>query len=121
MNRVLLITRREEDRSELKAILAGTSWVVVDTTSVAEPAFPIILYDRDYADGPWQESVRSLSAARTRTCVILVSGVMDQYLWDEVVHHGGFDVLTRPFQKRAVLSMLEFALAHWKTAWPATG
>jgi FixJ family two-component response regulator len=51
--------------------------------------------------------------------VILLSSVSDPYLWDEVAKRGGFDVLTRPFQRKAVLSMLVFAHPHCRTSWPA--
>lgn len=124
---ILLVSARAEDAPNLKAILEDTPWRLVEAASSAEAvqalkraAFPIVLYDRDLADGAWQETLRILLAAPGRACAILLSGVADEYLWNEVVERGGFDVLTRPFRKEQVISMLDFAHTHWKTEWPAT-
>jgi FixJ family two-component response regulator len=64
--------------------------------------------------------MRRLIKTRRGACVVLLSSVADQYLWDEVVHQGGFDLLTRPFRKEQVLSTLMFAYAHCRTPWPKT-
>jgi|ERR1041385_6331385 DNA-binding NtrC family response regulator len=124
---ILLASARAEDRRSLAAILDGTPWRLIETDDRAEAVktlhgieVPIVLCDRDLPGSPWQETIRTLIAARTNACVILVSNVADQYLWDEVVQRGGFDVLTRPFHKDQVLSMLDFAHTHWKTGWPTT-
>ncbi len=86
--------------------------------SLKRTGFPIVLCDRDLAGGEWQDTLRLLHSVRDRPCVILLSNVADEYLWNEVVRRGGFDVLTRPFRKEQVVSMLEFAYTYWKTAWP---
>ena len=62
--------------------------------------------------------VERFVAANPRVCVILLSSVADQYLWEEVVHSGGFDLLTRPFRQEHVLSKLSFAYSHWRGRWP---
>ena len=121
---VLLASSREEDRRDLEAILEGTRWKLTAAGSRAEAEqalgdldVPIVLCDRDLQGSCWQENVRALATARRGACVILLSNVSDPYLWDEMVQRGGFDVLTRPFEKQAVLSMLLFAYTHCRTAW----
>lgn len=124
---VLLVSGNETDGRRLKAILAGTPWAVTEVKDCVEAigalkrtAFSVVLCDRDLSDTPWQESMLSLASAQTGACIILISSVTDQYLWAEVVQHGGFDVLTRPFEKESILPMLDFAYTHWKASWPAT-
>jgi|SRR5712691_5767997 len=122
---ILLASSQEEDRRNLEAILEGTPWKLVTAGGLSEAErvlhdldVPIVLCDRDLPGAPWQKNVRALAAGRRAACVILLSNVSDQYLWEEVVLQGGFDVLTRPFQKRGALSMLIFAHTHCRTAWP---
>ncbi len=122
----LLVSAQDADRRAFDAILSGTQWALIAVPDLANAiaelsraVFPIVLYDRDLSGGPWQRTVKELSAAQAGTCIILLSSVSDQYLWDEVVQHGGFDVLARPFEKQQVLSTIDFAYTHWRTAWPA--
>lgn len=124
---LLIVTSHAEDVEELKAILHGTPWEVTDASHLDDPtaalrgaAIPIVLFDRDAAGPCWQASIQRLIKCRRGICVLLLSSVADQYLWDEVVHHGGFDLLTRPFRKDQVRSTLMFAYAHCKTPWPKT-
>ncbi len=126
MTKILVISARVDDRRGLDPILNGTEWSVVDAADIVRAidalkrsAFPIVLFDRDLAGGAWQDTLRMLRAASDRACVILLSNVSDEYLWNEVISLGGFDVLTRPFHKDQVVSMLDFAHTYWKTTWPA--
>src|SRR5689334_11052738 len=59
--------------------------------SVAADMPPVILLDRDLAGQDWRETVRMLASYRPAPAVILASHVLDQYLFTEVVHHGGYD------------------------------
>jgi FixJ family two-component response regulator len=104
-----LVTSRSEDAAELNEILAGTSW------ELAQEAAQIVLLDHD---PDWRESMKRLIHSHRNACVVLLSNVTDQYLWEEVVQQGGFDILTRPFHKEQVLSTLLFAHAHCRTPWP---
>jgi|ERR1035437_4519119 FixJ family two-component response regulator len=122
---LLIVTSHTEDVEELKSILRETPWELTDASHLEDPsaalkgaAVPILLFDRDSAGACWQVTMRRLIKTRRGVCVVLLSSVADQYLWDEVVQHGGFDLLTRPFRKEQVLSTLMFAYAHSKTPWP---
>jgi FixJ family two-component response regulator len=124
---VLIVTSRTGDVEELKSILCETPWELTDASHVEDlpatlkgAAVPILLFDRDTAGASWQVAIRRLIKTRRGACVVLLSNVSDQYLWDEVVQHGGFDLLARPFRKEQVLSTLMFAYAHCRTPWPKT-
>jgi hypothetical protein len=43
-----------------------------------------------------------LAAGSPESCIFLVSPVKDDYLWCDVLSHGGFDVLIRPFRSEIV-------------------
>jgi DNA-binding NtrC family response regulator len=125
---ILLTSAHKEDGQNLRTILDGTVWSVTESGDhsealrrLKEKEVSIVLCDRNWGDTPWQQTMQDLIAARRGACVILLSNVADQYLWDEVVRLGGFDVLTRPFQREQVTSLLMFAYTHWKTKWPKTG
>lgn len=121
-----MASARGDDRSILRALLQGTHWAPVESTNWSEVIerlesvlFPVVLYDRDLPGLEWQKGVPAL-AASSACCVILLSDVFDPYLWDELVNRRGFDVLTRPFRKADVLSVLDFAHTYWKLRGPDT-
>ena len=123
---LLLVTSRAADVAELTEILSESQWGLTCVsrlkdaeTEIKAAAAPIVLLDRDIT-ACWQDTMKRLITLRRRACVILISNVSDQYLWDEVIQHGGFDCLARPFRKEQALSTLVFALAHSRTSWPTT-
>ena len=121
---VLLVTASESDRAALEWILSNTRWRILSAGTCAEAlellrsvSIPVVLCDRDLPGRDWRESMGAVLQAPHPVCVILASRVADSYLWDEVVRRGGFDVVTKPFQREAVLQALEFAWSHWKAGW----
>ena len=111
---VILANGNRDDRSSLEGVLAGTPWVVVEADPpeiehvVREAAVPIVICDRDRSDC-WRTMIRALIKARRDVCVIVLTNDADAQLSGEVVRCGGFDLLTRPFDRRQVLPMLVFA------------
>ena len=127
MQKILLASKRAEDERELNHALEGTVWGVDRVSdldgavqALKHVAMPILLLDRDFSGDPWASTLHTLSRARRSSCIILLSPVTDQYLWDEVVKQGGFDVLTRPFRRDQVLSTLIFGATRCRTHWRAS-
>jgi FixJ family two-component response regulator len=123
---LMIVTSRPEDVEELTALLQDSPWELTavprleDAPGALRAArAPILLFDRDAA-ASWQDEIGRLARSRRNACVVLLSNVADQYLWDEVVQQGGFDLLPRPFQKQQVLSTLVFAHAYCKAPSPKT-
>jgi AmiR/NasT family two-component response regulator len=116
---VLLASVAEQDRRALRQMLAQTAWSLIEPPDplfeLRRAAIPIVLCERDHL---WQKRLADIKSARRDTCVVLLSDVADEYLFNEIVQRGGFDVLTRPLRRDRVLSMLDFAHQHWKSAWP---
>jgi hypothetical protein len=51
-----------------------------------------------------------LAATSPRSCILLVSPTNDDYLWWDVLHHRGFDVLIRPLREEIVLRVIDTAV-----------
>ena len=71
----------------------------------------VILYDRDLPGRDWREALPLLAQAGP---VILTSRVNDQYLWEEVIRHGGYDVLAKPLQDDQIVRFVNLA---WSYLW----
>jgi DNA-binding response OmpR family regulator len=114
---VILANGSDEDRDNLENVLEGTHWAVVDAERpeienvVRESASPIVICAGDHSDC-WRTTIRSLRKARRNVCVLVVSSDSNAISRDQVVRCGGFDVLTRPFDRNQILPMLIFAYAY---------
>ena len=123
---VLLASERDDDYQTLQALLQDTKWSVVRALSLGEvcgfcdcSVSPVILVDRHFQGSNWRSTVSSLLNPAASRCLILLSDVSDSYLWNELVQHGGFDVIARPFERSEVLRTLAFAQRHYESGWPS--
>jgi response regulator of citrate/malate metabolism len=73
---------------------------------------PVVLLDRDWPGSDWRDAIRKFASAGSRPCVILISAVADDHLWESVVRCGGSDVLVKPLQVPAVERVIKMALAY---------
>ena len=122
---VLLASERDDDYQRLQALLQDTKWSVERALSWGEVSSfcgrvvsPVVLVDRHFQGSNWRSTVSSLLNPAASRCLILLSDVSDSYLWNELVQHGGFDVLARPFERSEVLRTLAFAQKHCEAGWP---
>ena len=74
---------------------------------------PIVLCDRDAAGTDWHHAIRMMSTSKHLVFPILVSGVADDYLWNEVMRNGGFDLLAKPLRNDEVLRTIGMAWSYW--------
>ena len=72
--------------------------------------FDLILCDRNQPGYPWREVMDRLAASSPQSCILLVSPTNDDYLWWDVLHHRGFDILIRPLREEIVLRAIDTAL-----------
>jgi DNA-binding NtrC family response regulator len=117
----------EQDKSILRAI-SGQKPVDTHFADSCEEALaianrliaPVILFDRDWPGTDWRVAVEQLAATPHGACVILISGVADDNLWQELIRRGGYDVLAKPLRTEDVARVLMLALSYWRvTATPA--
>ena len=111
---VLAITASTTDRAQLQRIFEKTGWSIVFADSIEDALrqpVQIVVCDRDLEGADWREAIRQLARGPDRRCVILASFVADDYLWEEVIHCGGYDVLPKPFREDEVIHAIHFAWA----------
>jgi DNA-binding response OmpR family regulator len=120
----LAITASLCEQNTIRVIAVTHGWKLLLADSVrsalsilaVEPV-PLILYDRDLPGIEWQDMFRILLTAREPQCVILVSPVTDDYLWQAVIERGGYDIVTKPFQEDKVVNVVRSASLYQKTGW----
>jgi DNA-binding NtrC family response regulator len=121
---VVALVVNEEDRRILASVAGEESLEVHFAESCEEAgdaanrlSAAIILIDRDWPGCEWRLAVQRLAASPRGACVILVSGVADGYLWQELIRRGGYDVLAKPLRISNVARVIKLAL-HYRTSTP---
>lgn len=119
--RIVSVLASKEDRRLLDEIGKRNHWDVLfaDTQEEArrmsdrlKPA--IVLFDRDIVGADWRYAVSTLASASAGACVLLISRVADDYLWNEVVSYGGYDLLHKPFSEKDLRHAVKLAWSYWK-------
>jgi DNA-binding NtrC family response regulator len=77
---------------------------------------PVVLLDRNWPGIDWRAAIQRFASSPDRPCVILISGVADEYLWESVVQWGGYDILAKPLRVDAVERVIKLALAYREVA-----
>jgi FixJ family two-component response regulator len=113
----------DRDRASLSSLEEHDQWQVhiennPSLTALSKLESPIIIWDRDLTRGDWRNIVRALASLPQRPCVLLLSRVVDDYLWNEVVRVGGYDVLSKPLKEVEVLRAVRLAWSYWASTAP---
>src|ERR1700730_16463131 len=109
---VLAILTSQADRAQLESIFQKAGWRIVFADAIEDiQPIPIVLYDRDFPGAALRQAIQQLSSNPHPRKVILASFVADDYLWEEVIHFGGYDILPKPFRESEVLHTMQFAWA----------
>jgi FixJ family two-component response regulator len=115
---VAALVTEERDRASLSSLEEHDQWHVrlEDNPSwktLTNLESPIIIWDRDLPGEDWRDVVHLLATLPHRPCVLLLSRVVDDYLWNEVVRFGGYDVLSKPLKEAEVLRVVRLAWSYW--------
>ena len=118
---VLAITPDERDKKSLSSFSVRGQWDLVATRSYEEALellkklrTTVIICDRDLPGVDWRDALEKLAAARPDCPIVLTSSVNDEYLWDEVIHKGGYDVLSKPLQEDLTVRAVNLAWSYSK-------
>jgi CheY-like chemotaxis protein len=121
---VLAITPFLADQVLLRKLLADTGWDLgiipeFETATAHLLAHPItvVLCDRDLPGFDWHDTLEILTSIAQASAVILLSSVVDEYLWAEVIQNGGFDVIAKPFRQQELVETIKFALFYHRWSW----
>lgn len=96
------------------ASIYGWSLSIVNSSDAAmvllkgQPT-PLVICDRDLADEAWSDVLAKIAAQPQAVCVLLASSVIDDYLWQRVIRHNGYDVVAKPFQPEELRRAVTFA------------
>jgi DNA-binding NtrC family response regulator len=119
---VVCLVADHNDRRLLANLSFDNGWIMhfVDSSAEAQAAsaklgVPVILYDRDLPSGDWRDIVSLLASSSCPTCVILISRVADDHLWEEVIRRGGYEVLSKPLRPEEVVRMIKLAWSFWNS------
>jgi len=120
---IVALIMGEQDRALLTKIATRTGIDIRFTDSCSEAwtisnqlEAPVILCDRDLPGMEWRDVMQILASAPQRPSVILTSRVVDDYLWQEVIHNGGYDVLPKPLREEDVVRSVRLAWSYWSSA-----
>jgi len=118
---VLAITPDDRDRRSLAACAIRGQWDLTIATSFEDSldaseksGAAVILCDRDLPGLDWRAALQKLADSKPAFAIILVSSVNDEYLWDEVIHRGGYDVLAKPLQEDQTVRAVNLAWSYSK-------
>jgi FixJ family two-component response regulator len=118
---VLAIVREDLDRNSLSTFSVRGQWDLVLTSSCEEALkglkkmrAAVILCDRDLPGLDWRDALEALAASRPDCPIVLTSSVNDEYLWDEVIHKGGYDVLSKPLREDLTVRAVNLAWSYSK-------
>ena len=119
---VVAVVLDEEDRRVLMSL--GSESLDIHIASSCQEAgviarrmtAPIILLDRDWPGIEWRSSVEELAKSTHGPCVILVSSVSDDNLWEELIRRGGYEILKKPFRADKAARVMKLALSYWTSA-----
>ena len=118
---VLAVSPLPADRLLLREILSQRSWKLHEASSCREALallrdqrVPVLLCDRDHADGNWEELLNATTTLPAPPKLIVFSRLADESLWAEVLNMGGFDVLMTPLEPEEVLRATFAAWSSWE-------
>jgi DNA-binding response OmpR family regulator len=117
----LAISGRPEIHTALAEALPA-DWTIVEAGDLPHALdilstreIPIVLLDRDTPVLEWRDAVMRLAAAPYRCCVILLSSVVNQNLWDEVAGCGGFEVLAKTVTPGRLSAVVKAGWSQWSS------
>ncbi len=121
--RIVAILAAEHDRSVVLNLGWRYHWEVFfantceEARLLADELHPqILLMDRDLAGSGWRTAMSSIASSSSEPCILLVSRVIDDYLWNEVVYNGGYEVVAKPIREDEVLRSVRLAWCYWRSA-----
>ena len=119
-NSTLVVSPDEHDEQVLSGILQNERWRVRAARSFQEALGVlgthrpnVVACERELPDGSWRDVFHFLATKlKNPPPLVVVSRHADEALWAEVLNVGGFDVLTKPFDKDEVHRVMTMARRH---------
>jgi DNA-binding NtrC family response regulator len=120
---VICLLPEDQDRSLMIDLCQRNHWEVFFAASREQAEWAlqelkpqIMLFDRDIAGPRWREFVAGFAAGSGGACIMLVSKVIDDNLWNDLVSSGGYEVLRKPLRDDEVSRAVRMAWSYWSSA-----
>jgi DNA-binding response OmpR family regulator len=114
--KLLLITPDDDLYLSVHKVAMHCEWDLQRVQDVEQSlhtldAFParLVIYDWTPERDDWRFAIDRLSARQNHPCILLASRVIDEYLWAELVTHGGFDIIHRSADPEQLIRAVRFA------------
>ena len=118
--RILLLSGEENNTELLRESLAQHveleyAWTLPEMLGLLEDHdFDVVVCDKSFRGGTWEDALEAVRRFHPEIPTIIVSRLGDEQEWIEVLEAGAFDLLAAPYCERAVLSVLEHAVASYQ-------
>jgi len=114
--KLVAINQNPNDAETLRQIAASYGWriSIVGSCDAAiallkEEPSPLVICDCDLSGEAWPDVLAKIAALPQAVCVLLASRVVDDYLWNQVIRHHGYDVVVKPFRPEQLRRAVGFA------------
>ena len=81
-----------------------------------EAMIPIVLCERQLGKDSWRTLLARLAQREEPPFLIVGARGADEFLWDEALNVGAYDVLAKPFEASEVVRTLSLAWLRWNEA-----
>jgi DNA-binding NtrC family response regulator len=122
---ILAVLASAADRELVTKLASDNGWSLALTMTseeglarLAERQIAVVIVDRDLAESDWRTMVRSFTWQNPPPCIILASPVSDHYLFEEVIHQGGYDIVSKPLKLEEMRRIARLAFTFWKSRLP---
>ena len=119
---MLAIMGSPHDQAAISDFARSNRWEIAVAGTVSggsaileNPNTAVVLLDRDLPESDWRATVHGLSQRQPAPCIILASPVIDDYLFEELVKQGGFDVVAKPIRPDELRRIGGLAFTFWKS------
>jgi DNA-binding NtrC family response regulator len=119
--RVLLVSTGDEGASRLTVLLRDMHCEVLPASTCRQAVplllaqdVPVLVTDPVLPDGDWRCLTNEARRLRTPPSVVVVSDSSDWRLWADVLSHGGFDLLSKPWTAETAAWTLQSAFRRWQ-------
>ena len=113
---LLVVSHYKDDRSAVSQILHNPCWRIEHATSLEdagkrlhEKVASVVLCERDLPDGDWKDLLPRVRKLALVPSVVVISRHANDDLWADVLSSGGYDVLSKPFDRRELVRVVGMA------------
>ena len=125
---VLLVSDSEQDHDWLGEVFRHSKWNMLSARSCSDALeilktnrIPVVVCECALPDGGWKNILNRFAQSPEEPALVVTSSQADDRLWAEVLNLGGYDVLSKPFDRAEVIRVIGAAWLQWRRRGSAYG